>query len=84
MAADGYFGWEEKGPFDAIMITAAVDHIPPPLIAQLKDGGRLILPLGSVRYYQTLTLIKKEDGKLSSLYITDVRFVPLVGAGEEK
>ncbi|MEM3400161.1 MAG: protein-L-isoaspartate(D-aspartate) O-methyltransferase [Candidatus Micrarchaeia archaeon] len=77
--ADGYFGWEEYAPFDAVMITAAVDHIPPPLIAQLADGGRLILPLGSTRYYQTLTLVKKEGGEIRTEYITDVRFVPMTG-----
>jgi len=53
--ADGYFGWEEHSPFDAIIITCAVNHIPPHLIDQLENGGRLILPLGSIQYYQTLT-----------------------------
>ena len=77
--ADGYFGWEEYAPFDAIIITAAVNHIPPSLIDQLKDGGRLILPLGSTAYYQTLTLIHKHDNKLDVIHITDVRFVPMVG-----
>lgn len=77
--ADGYFGWEEYAPFDAIMVTAAVNHIPPYLIDQLKDGGRLILPLGSTSYYQTLTLIYKQDGHLNAVHITSVRFVPMIG-----
>ena len=77
--ADGYFGWGEYAPYDAIMITCAVNHIPPPLIAQLKEGGRLILPLGSTAYYQTLTLVYKEGDGLSSEYITGVLFVPMTG-----
>lgn len=81
---DGYFGWEEYAPFDAIMVTCAVNHIPSPLIEQLKEGGRLILPLGSTAYYQTLTLIKKVKGKLTVEYITDVRFVPMVGEAEKR
>ncbi len=77
--ADGYYGWEEHAPFDAIIITCAVNHVPPDLIRQLKDGGRLVLPLGSVLYYQTLTLIEKQGGELKVRYITDVLFVPMVG-----
>src|SRR3972149_8135996 len=57
---DGDFGWEEGGPFDALMATAAANHIPPPLIKQLKEGGRLIIPLGSTTYYHTVTLVTKE------------------------
>jgi len=81
--ADGYFGWEEHAPFDAIIITCAVNHIPPDLIQQLGDGGRLILPLGSVQYYQSLTLIEKHGEVLTVSYITDVRFVPMVGEALE-
>jgi len=81
--ADGYFGWEEHGPFDAIMITAAVNHIPPPLIEQLKDGGKLILPLGSTVYFQTLTLIEKKDGELTATHITSVIFVPMTGEAQK-
>lgn len=77
--ADGYFGWEEHAPFDAIIITCAVNHVPPYLIQQLKDGGRLILPLGSVTYYQTLTLIEKRGEEFTVTYITSVRFVPMTG-----
>jgi len=61
---DGYFGWEEHAPFDAIIVTCAANHIPPPLIEQLKDGGRLIVPVGSTLYYQTLTLLTKVGEEL--------------------
>lgn len=77
--ADGYFGWEEYAPFDAIIITCAVNHIPPHLLNQLEDGGRLILPLGSIQYYQTLTLIEKRGEEFIVTHITSVRFVPMVG-----
>jgi protein-L-isoaspartate(D-aspartate) O-methyltransferase len=81
---DGYLGWEEKAPFDAIIITAAPDHIPSMLIAQLKEGGRLVLPLGSPGSYQTLTLVTKEKGELRSKQIGSVAFVPMVGESEKK
>lgn len=82
-SSDGYFGWEEHAPYDAIMITCAVNHIPPPLISQLKEGGRLILPLGPTTYYQSLTLLQKTDEGLSSEYITSVLFVPMIGEALE-
>jgi protein-L-isoaspartate(D-aspartate) O-methyltransferase len=83
--ADGYFGWKEYAPFDAIMITAAANHIPPPLVKQLKEGGRLILPLGSTVYYQTLTLVtKKKDGSLDVEQMGPVAFVPMIGEAERK
>jgi protein-L-isoaspartate(D-aspartate) O-methyltransferase len=82
--ADGYFGWEEHSPYDVIMITAAVDHIPPPLIQQLKDGGKLILPLGNPLYYQTLTLVRKQEGEIYTKHISDVQFVPMTGYAQEK
>ena len=81
--ADGYFGWEEHAPFDAIIITCAVNHVPPYLTQQLKEGGRLILPLGSVKYYQTLTIVEKKGGELFVTYITSVRFVPMTGEALE-
>lgn len=81
--ADGYFGWEEYQPFDVIMITAAVDHIPPPLIQQLKDGGLLVLPLGNPLYYQALTLVEKEGNELYTKHLSDVQFVPMTGYAEE-
>jgi protein-L-isoaspartate(D-aspartate) O-methyltransferase len=77
--ADGYFGWKEHAPFDAIIITAAVNHIPPHLIKQLKEGGRLILPLGSTRVFQMLTLAAKKDGEIRLTQIASVAFVPMVG-----
>ncbi len=76
---DGYFGWPDAGPFDAIIITAAANHVPPPLLRQLKDGGRLILPLGEVYYYQTLTLIEKKGPKLITTQMGPVSFVPMIG-----
>ncbi len=83
--ADGYFGWEEHAPFDAIIITAAVNHIPPPLIKQLKEGGRLILPLGSTVYYQTLTLVtKRKGGELDVQQLDPVAFVPMTGEAQKK
>ncbi len=77
--ADGYFGWEEYAPFDAVIVTCAANHIPPLLIDQLKDGGRLIIPLGSTRHYQTLTLVKKKGESLETNYVTGVVFVPMTG-----
>lgn len=77
--ADGYFGWQEHAPFDAIIITAAANHIPPPLIKQLKEGGRLIVPLGSTVYFQTLTLATKKKGELEVEQLSPVAFVPMVG-----
>jgi protein-L-isoaspartate(D-aspartate) O-methyltransferase len=76
---DGYFGWQEYAPFDAIIITAAANHIPPPLIKQLKEGGRIIVPLGSTVYYQTLTLATKMKGELTLEQMGAVVFVPMVG-----
>lgn len=76
---DGYYGWQQHAPFDAIMITAAVDHIPPPLIGQLKEGGRLILPLGNPFSYQNLVLVTKQNDDTTVKQITGVLFVPLTG-----
>jgi protein-L-isoaspartate(D-aspartate) O-methyltransferase len=82
--ADGYFGWEEHAPFDAVIITASANHIPPPLIKQLKEGGRLIIPLGSTVYYQTLTLAAKKKGELELEQLTSVAFVPMTGEVQKK
>jgi len=82
--ADGYFGWPEKAPFDAIMITAAIDHIPPPLLKQLKDGGRLALPLGNPFSYQNLVMVTKQGEDLSVKQITGVLFVPMTGHALKK
>lgn len=81
---DGYFGWETHAPFDAIIITASVNHIPPPLIKQLKTGGRLILPLGSTVFSQTLTLVtKKKGGELDVVQMGPVAFVPMTGEAQK-
>ncbi len=78
---DGYYGWEEHAPFDGIMVTAAATYIPPPLIKQLKPGGKMIIPIGGVFQVQRLMLItKKQDGALVSENIIPVRFVPLTRA----
>src|SRR5687768_7805396 len=74
--ADGYFGWKEKAPFDAIIVTAAAEHIPPPLVEQLKEGGRMIIPVGSPYNLQQLMLIEKSGGKLRTTSMMPVRFVP--------
>lgn len=81
---DGYFGWDEYAPFDAIIITASANHIPPPLIKQLKENGRLIIPLGSTVYYQTLTLAEKKRGELDLEQITSVAFVPMIGEVQKR
>ena len=81
---DGYFGWEDQGPFDAIIITASANHIPPPLIKQLKENGRLIIPLGSTVYFQTLTLAVKKKGELELEQMTPVAFVPMTGEVQKK
>ena len=80
--ADGYFGWEEKAPFDAVIVTAAANHIPNPLIEQLKDGGKLIIPLSSPAGFQVLTLITKKGEDLETRFITGVRFVPMTGEAQ--
>jgi protein-L-isoaspartate(D-aspartate) O-methyltransferase len=74
--ADGYFGWKEKAPFDAIVVTAAAEHIPPALVEQLKDGGRMIIPVGSPFMTQQLMLIEKSGGKIRTTSMMPVRFVP--------
>ncbi len=77
---DGYYGWEEYAPFDAIIVTAAGSHIPPPLIKQLKPGGHMVSPVGTNFMTQQLLLISKEDSdKFVSREIIPVSFVPLTG-----
>jgi protein-L-isoaspartate(D-aspartate) O-methyltransferase len=75
--ADGYYGWEEKGPFDAIVVTAAAEHIPPPLLRQLKDGGLMVIPVGTPFLVQTLTLVEKRGNDITTRSLIPVRFVPL-------
>ncbi len=75
--ADGYHGWEKHAPFDAIVVTAAAEYIPPPLVEQLKDGGRMIIPVGSPFQMQLLMLVeKKGDGEITTRSLMPVRFVP--------
>ena len=77
---DGYFGWPEKGPFDAIIVTAAINHIPPPLVAQLRPGGKLVVPVGERFTVQHLLLVHKlDDERVQVRQILPVRFVPLTG-----
>lgn len=76
--ADGYHGWKEEAPFDAIIVTCASGHLPPPLWDQLKPGGRIVIPIGGVYEVQRLVVVMKDqDGGRSSRTITSVRFVPL-------
>lgn len=81
---DGYFGWESKAPFDCIMITAAINHIPPPLLKQLKNQGKLILPLGNPFNYQNLVLVTKHGDDYKIKQITGVLFVPMTGYALDK
>jgi protein-L-isoaspartate(D-aspartate) O-methyltransferase len=75
--ADGYYGWEKFAPFDAIVVTAAAEHIPPPLIEQLKEGGKMIIPVGSPFMTQQLILLTKKNGEITTQTLFPVRFVPL-------
>ncbi|HEY5804224.1 MAG TPA: protein-L-isoaspartate(D-aspartate) O-methyltransferase [Lysobacter sp.] len=77
---DGYYGWKEQAPFDAIVVTAAAASIPPPLLAQLKPGGRMVIPVGSSFFTQTLMLVEKDaQGRARTRQVLPVRFVPLTG-----
>ena len=77
---DGYFGWEEHAPYDVIIVTAAAEHIPPPLIKQLKPGGRMCIPVGRAFFVQNLVLVTKDaGGDVTTKNILPVRFVPLTG-----
>ena len=78
-AGDGFQGWKEHAPYDAILVTCAVGSIPPPLAAQLKEGGRIILPLGDARSVQTLVLGVKKGGSIEKKNMSAVRFVPMTG-----
>jgi len=80
---DGYYGWPEHGPYDAIIVTAAASHIPPPLIEQLKPGGRMAIPVGPPLHVQELMLVEKRpDGAIIKRSVMPVRFVPLTGKGD--
>jgi protein-L-isoaspartate(D-aspartate) O-methyltransferase len=79
---DGYYGWPEYAPFDAIIVTAAASHIPPPLVNQLKPGGRMVIPVGAPFLTQNLMLVEKDEReRVRTSAIVPVRFVPLAGGG---
>jgi protein-L-isoaspartate(D-aspartate) O-methyltransferase len=81
---DGYQGWTEVAPFDAIVVTCAPDKIPQPLTQQLKDGGRMLVPVGTTMMDQQLYLLEKKNGELAQTAILPVRFVPMVGEAATK
>jgi protein-L-isoaspartate(D-aspartate) O-methyltransferase len=79
-AGDGYAGWQEHGPFDGIIVTAAAEHLPPPLLQQLKPGGKLVIPVGEENGYQELLVVEvSAAGEISRQSVLPVRFVPLTG-----
>ena len=83
-AADGYFGWEEHAPFDGIIVTCAAGHVPPPLIKQLKPGGKMVIPVRSAFETQFIIVVSKdEDGKIRSKQVLPVLFVPMTGRVQE-
>lgn len=82
-AGDGYQGWPEAAPFDAVIVTCAPDHIPQPLVDQLKDGGRMIIPVGTFGD-QDLYLLEKRGGEVRRKAVLAVRFVPMTGRAEER
>ena len=82
---DGYHGWEKYAPFDAILVTCAAGHVPPPLVKQLKPGGRMIIPVGGVYDVQMLIKVtKSENGEIRSRQLIPVRFVPMTGKTQEE
>ena len=81
---DGYQGWPEKAPFDIILVTAAAPRIPEPLLEQLAEGGKLVIPVGRTHAPQVLTLVTKKSGKLKKELITGVRFVPMTGEAQRR
>jgi protein-L-isoaspartate(D-aspartate) O-methyltransferase len=79
--ADGYYGWPEEAPFDAIVVTAAASHIPPPLVQQLEPRGRMVIPIGGAFSAQQLMLVEKQpDGSVTTRQLLPVRFVPFTRA----
>jgi protein-L-isoaspartate(D-aspartate) O-methyltransferase len=81
-SADGFYGWAEQAPFDAILVTAAAEFVPPPLLEQLAEGGLMVIPVGSPFFVQTLMLVQKRDGKPYATSLMPVRFVPFTRTGE--
>lgn len=83
-AGDGYQGWPEEAPFDAIIVTCAPTAVPPALVEQLKDGGRLIIPVGDIETGQELILLRKRGSRIERQHVLPVRFVPMTGGAEGK
>lgn len=81
MGGDGYYGWPEYAPFDAIIVTAAPDHLPAPLVKQLREGGRLVIPIGPPGGYQSLWKFVKTEGDITAYNMGGVAFVPFTGEG---
>ena len=81
---DGYHGWPEKAPFDAIIVTAGAEEIPKPLVEQLKNGGKMIIPVGPHRGVRQLVRVEKKDGKIRKKELMAVRFVPFTRNNEEQ
>lgn len=79
---DGYYGWKEHAPYDAIVVTAAAEYIPPPLIGQLKDGGMMVIPVGSAYMTQMLILVQKKKDAITTKSLLPVAFVPLTRKSE--
>jgi len=77
--ADGYYGWPEKGPFDAILVTCAASHVPNPLIKQLRPGGKMVIPVGSYGVQNLIVVTKDKHGRVKTRNVLPVRFVPLTG-----
>ena len=82
-SGDGYKGWPEAAPFDAVIVTCAPDHVPGPLVDQLKEGGRVIIPVGT-GWKQELYILEKQGGKVKKQAVLPVRFVPMTGEAEKK
>lgn len=80
---NGYHGWEEHAPYDAIVVTAAAEKVPPPLVEQLKDGGKMVIPIGPQFRTQSLLLIEKKNGKISTKKLMPVVFVPFTGGDKQ-
>jgi protein-L-isoaspartate(D-aspartate) O-methyltransferase len=83
-SGDGFYGWEEHAPYDAIMVTCAAPTIPEHLVEQLGEGGRMILPLGGEPFHQSLTVLTKRAGRIEKQLISDVVFVPMTGEIEKE
>jgi protein-L-isoaspartate(D-aspartate) O-methyltransferase len=83
-SGDGFYGWKEYAPYDAIIVTCAAPSIPEHLVEQLMEGGRMILPLGGEPFHQSLTVLTKRGGKIEKQRITDVVFVPMTGEIEKE